>query len=326
MFGSGTETDNMHGGHDPDSVTDAGPIKSAYLSKIGVKPGLPVEGSILPKVVGEADIELSAVALTTEQVKELGTYIEKSDIITSVCLRNCGIDDDKFDKMVDSIENTKSDIKMLNLNLNKLGDSAASDIADMLGEKSSIEILLVHGNPLGDKGVKSLLAGIQEIEEEADDNGKVNLRELDLGDTNMGDSGMSKVATFLEKNTTLKTLNLNGNKAVSVEGWQKLGKALKENKTLQTLSLDFNNVGDDGIAAIVEGLRTNQTLHTLELEDVGITKKGGKLLRDLVKDNPTILEVTIYPGNDVPDDIRDDIKTFLGLSNEAYKKRQQPTS
>ncbi|XP_069106776.1 glutamate-rich protein 3-like isoform X3 [Argopecten irradians] len=326
VFGSGTETDNMHGGHDPDSVTDAGPIKSAYLSKIGVKPGLPVEGSILPKVVGEADIELSAVALTTEQVKELGTYIEKSDIITSVCLRNCGIDDDKFDKMVDSIENTKSDIKMLNLNLNKLGDSAASDIADMLGEKSSIEILLVHGNPLGDKGVKSLLAGIQEIEEEADDNGKVNLRELDLGDTNMGDSGMSKVATFLEKNTTLKTLNLNGNKAVSVEGWQKLGKALKENKTLQTLSLDFNNVGDDGIAAIVEGLRTNQTLHTLELEDVGITKKGGKLLRDLVKDNPTILEVTIYPGNDVPDDIRDDIKTFLGLSNEAYKKRQQPTS
>ncbi|XP_033727326.1 serine-rich adhesin for platelets-like isoform X3 [Pecten maximus] len=329
VFGSGTDTDNMHGGNDPDSVTDAGPIKSAYLSKIGVKPGQPVEGSILPKFVGETDIELSAIALTTEQVKELGTYIEKSDNVKSLCLRNCGIDDDKFDKMVDSIENTKSDIKMLNLNLNKLGDSAAADIADMMGEKSSIEILLIHGNPLGDKGVKNLLMGILDIDDDDDDDDEdegVNLRELDLGDTNMGDSGMNKVATFLEKNTTLKTLNLNGNKAVSVEGWQRLGKALKKNKTLQTLSLDFNNIGDDGIAAIVDGLRTNQTLQTLELEDVGITKKGGKMLRDLVKDNPTILEVTIFPGNSIPDDIRDDIKSFLGLSNEAHKKRQQLAS
>ncbi|XP_021365221.1 serine/arginine repetitive matrix protein 2-like isoform X2 [Mizuhopecten yessoensis] len=327
VFGSGTDTDNMHGGNDPDSVTAAGPIKSAYLLKIGVKPGQPLEGSILPKVAGETDIELSAIALTTEQVKELGTYIEKSKNIKSVCLRNCGIDDDKFDKIVDSIESTESDIKMLNLNLNKLGDSAAADIADMLGEKSSVEILLIHGNPLGDKGVKNLVMGILDIgDSDDDDKGEVNLRELDLGDTNMGDSGMSRVAIFLEKNTTLKTLNLNGNKAVTVEGWQRLGKALKKNKTLHTLSLDFNNIGDEGIAAVVEGLRTNVTLQTLELEDVGITKKGGKMLRDLVKDNPTILEVTIFPGNDIPDDIRDDIKTFLGLSNEAHKKRQQMAS
>ena len=57
--------------------------------------------------------------------------------------------------------------------------------------------------------------------------------------------GASSLASALEKNTTLQTLNL-GENSVGAAGASSLASALEKNTTLQTLNLGSNSVGDAG--------------------------------------------------------------------------------
>lgn len=130
----------------------------------------------------------------------------------------------------------------------------------------------LHGNPVGDTGIKYISESLKDIhsaylshKDEENPPKYCQLLELDLGDTAIGDEGVEHVSTLLESNTSLKTLNLNGNTKITVAGWKRLGKALKKNTTLHTLTLDFNKIGDDGMAGLVSGLKDNQTLKVLEM-------------------------------------------------------------
>ena len=174
----------------------------------------------------------------------------------------------------------------------------------------------LHGNPIGDAGVESLVDDMMETirERKGID---MNLRELDLGDTRMGDQGITKVARLLVNNTSLKTLNLNSNPAITLDGWKKLAKGLSRNMGLENLSLDFNNIGDGGIVNLAAGLKHNTTLKTLELEDTGLTKKGAIQLLALVKANTTLRDITFVPGNDIPAAYREEIRKYLNLNKEA---------
>ena len=197
-------------------------------------------------------------------------------------------------------------------------------------------IFRLHGNPLGDEGVKVLVNGIldiqkafsqreaEEVDGATDDKGKTThytvLKELDLGDTDIGDEGMGHIAYLLENVTDLKTLNLNGNINVTYAGWKRLSKAMKKNKTLRTLSLDFNKIGDEAMAALVSGLKINTSLQTLDLESTCLTEIGGIQLIDLVKCNTTILDITILPGNKISEKTQEEIRNYLGLNKEASPK------
>lgn len=43
----------------------------SYLSRIGVKQGTPIDGSVVPMFEGKADIDLNSIALSNEQVNDL---------------------------------------------------------------------------------------------------------------------------------------------------------------------------------------------------------------------------------------------------------------
>lgn len=55
-------------GNDPDEVEAGGKGATSYLSRIGVKSGIPVEGSVTPMFEGKSDIDLNSIALSNEQV------------------------------------------------------------------------------------------------------------------------------------------------------------------------------------------------------------------------------------------------------------------
>lgn len=136
-----------------------------------------------------------------------------------------------------------------------------------------------------------------------------NVKELDLGQANISDGGMTEISKFLERNKTLVSLNLNGNSEISPAGWERLGEALKKNTTLETLSIDYTNIGDKGIENLSKGLKENKGLHGLELTGCGLTNDGGRVLLDLVKANPRITEITVMPGNNISDDILANIRS-----------------
>lgn len=41
---------------------------TSYLSRIGVKPGTPVEGSVTPMFEGKPDLDLNSIAISKDQV------------------------------------------------------------------------------------------------------------------------------------------------------------------------------------------------------------------------------------------------------------------
>ncbi|VDI65896.1 Hypothetical predicted protein [Mytilus galloprovincialis] len=341
IFASESEDDNMHGGNDPDNLATSHTEVKSTLTKIGITPPQLVEGTILSSIEGKRDLELNNIALSSSQVTEICDVLSKGDNLQSVCLRNSGIDDEKFTAIANALKTTESKPLMLNFNLNKLRSGSADKLVEILSGKPSIQILLLHGNPLGDDGVKQLVNGILDIkqasnqnkmEEQEVDGAKTRettkhhvLRELDLGDTEIGDVGMGHVAHLLENDSGLMTLNLNGNSKVSYTGWKRLSKALKRNKTLQSLTLDFNKIGDEGVAALVNSLKVNTNLQTLDLESTGISDEGGRLLIDLVKCNTTILDITVMPGNKISEKTQEEIRNYLGLNKAASSDKMVST-
>ncbi|XP_050394084.2 glutamate-rich protein 3 isoform X2 [Patella vulgata] len=143
------------------------------------------------------------------------------------------------------------------------------------------------------------------------------LGELDLGDTGLTDDGMEHVARMLEQNVYLETLSLSSNIEIGKRGWLRLSKALEKNRRLQTLTLDFNNIGDDGITLLCRGLKDNRTINAIDLEETGIGERGGRMLLELLKRNTTILDMTLTPGNNIPESILNEIKRYLLLNQAA---------
>ena len=59
--------------------------------------------------------------------------------------------------------------------------------------------------------------------------------------------------------------------------------ALKGNDSLATLEVNGNNIGPDGMIALVDAIKDNNNLRTLELSYNPIGDKGAKALIDVLK-------------------------------------------
>ena len=53
-----------------------------------------------------------------------------------------------------------------------------------------------------------------------------------------------------------------------------LGELLKINNSLQELDMGDNDIGDDGMSSVVDGLQYNKTLTKLDVERCGLSVKG----------------------------------------------------
>ncbi|XP_031564340.1 glutamate-rich protein 3-like isoform X2 [Actinia tenebrosa] len=299
-------------GKDPDLVAEKLPEQA--LKVIGVTPGPKHEGSIQPLVEDKKDIELTSLVLDSEQVDELAGIIEKKEDVGSITLRNTQINDESVEKLVEVLKKSSS-IKMLNLNVNRVGPQGAQHIADLIRESKSLRMLLLHGNPLQDEGVHHILDAIINTKDTA-------LNNLDLGDCKMKDDGAKDVARLLIHNKTITDLTISGN-SIGLSGWRIISSALEQNSTLKSLSLDFSSLGDDESVILAEGIKENKGLRFLDLEGNRIGDEGGKSLLEAVKVNPTIVDLTLMPMNEISKDICDEIK---GILEERSKSRVSSAS
>eukprot|EP01033_Poteriospumella_lacustris_P012823 gene12823-9168_t len=91
------------------------------------------------------------------------------------------------------------------------------------------------------------------------------LTTLNLNGNSIGAAGVTLVASALEANTTLTTLHLSNNFIGATGAPEAMSLLLRGNTTLTSLDLGGNGIGDEGAMEIASALRGNATLTTLNL-------------------------------------------------------------
>ena len=150
------------------------------------------------------------------------------------------------------------------------------------------------------------------------------LKILDLTGNQIDFQGFMYIGRFLEKTEVLESLILAGNKACDSgkiylnKGAQYCAQGIAKNKTLIHLDLTNNNIHNDGLCRLTEGLKLNTTLKSLRVfwsnffEDESI--KMFKEIIDLKRDSfyPDLViymsdnfDLSIaYYEPDLPDDVK----------------------
>ncbi|XP_072285446.1 uncharacterized protein [Pyxicephalus adspersus] len=239
------------------------------------------------------------------QISDLITVLQESDEVEQLVLRNTGMTYSLLHRLVPGIIVSKSEVECINLNLNEIGPGGAENLLQLLREKPCIQSLLLYGNNLEDKGIKTLLCGLSEIlitQRRTDTTLSyktplVQLSELDIGGNHISDDALKSVADYLRLNPLLKHLGLAHISVQAAAAWQELFDALKINTNLHHILLDENGLGDTGARLIAEVIKVNKSLVTIDLDSNDIGEEGGKAIIECLLSTSNMVLTTISLDN-----------------------------
>eukprot|EP00984_Skeletonema_dohrnii_P011453 scaffold4580_cov73-Skeletonema_dohrnii-CCMP3373.AAC.4 len=229
-------------------------------------------------------------------------YLNGNELITVAGLRSLST----------LLQSAHCRVECLDLDGFNIDNDGAAELAAGLGSLPRLKTLYLANNSIGDQGLQCLVGGLVNC----------NLEQLILSTNLCSLSGNRSLGTLVQRATSLKSLNLNGN-TIDDEGLQCLVEDMANCCSLQTLNLSDNhlitavglrklsaffqsdncclkelwlfgiNFGDDGAAALANGLIGNESLTDLRFDLSGITARGwaafSKLLCDTSSVNNTYL-------------------------------------
>ncbi|XP_034081596.1 NACHT, LRR and PYD domains-containing protein 14-like isoform X2 [Gymnodraco acuticeps] len=128
------------------------------------------------------------------------------------------------------------------------------------------------------------------------------LRELDLGFNSIRDEGVRELVEGLsDENCRLKTIRLQGC-GLTGHSCEDLALVLRRSPKLRELDLSMNEIGDDGVRYLADGLRSPECqLETLRLSQCNIEEKGSSYLASALQENWGSLKVLDLSINMVGD-------------------------
>ncbi|KAM9772464.1 NACHT, LRR and PYD domains-containing protein 12-like isoform 9-T9 [Syngnathus typhle] len=204
----------------------------------------------------------------------------------------------------------------------KLRKKSCEALASVLSSPCSLRELNLSDNDLGDDGLEALAAGLakpqcalQVLELEWCKLSKkscealasvlsspCSLRELNLGENDLGDDGLEALAAGLAKpQCTLQVLKLQWCK-LSKKSCEALASVLSSPCSLRELDLSYNDLGDDGLEALAAGLAKPQcTLQVLRLQLCKLSKKSCEALASVLSSPGSLRELDLS-HNDLCDD------------------------
>ncbi|XP_051756226.1 LOW QUALITY PROTEIN: NACHT, LRR and PYD domains-containing protein 12-like [Ctenopharyngodon idella] len=176
------------------------------------------------------------------------------------------------------------------LNDCNLTDRSCSALATVLGSDTNLKELNMNNNNLQDSGVKLLCTGLENI--------KCKLEILRLSKCDLTEVSCSTLASVLSSDSSsLKDLDLSNNNLMD-SGVKLLCDGLKENCKLEKLRLSNCCITEEGYKALASALRSNLS-HLIELDLTGNDpgQSGVKELNDLLQDPNCQLKTLRFLGS-----------------------------
>ena len=215
----------------------------------------------------------------------------------------------------------RSNITMLGLGCNNLGESGASEISQMLKVNSTLKVLTLSLNNIGVNGAKSLAVALCHnctLEHLLISNNKIMddgllaisecfkivssneikltcIKSLDISANCLTSYSSTAVTTIIQQGA-LTSLDLSYNN-LNESGAYEISKALQANLTLKQLFLCSNNIGVGGTLAIAVVLYHNDTLEYLDISKNEILDDGAIAIAECLKTNSTIKFIDMSHNN-----------------------------
>ncbi|XP_051744816.1 protein NLRC5-like isoform X20 [Ctenopharyngodon idella] len=196
------------------------------------------------------------------------------------------------------------------LNDCNITDKSCSSLAKALESDNNLKELIMDSNNLQDAGVRLLCAGLNSVKCKLEilrlskcdlteesclaiasvlSSDSSSLKDLDLSDNNLKDSGVKLLSDGLKENCKLENLRLSGC-SITEEGYKSLASALRSNPShLIELDLRGNDPGQSGVKELSDLLQDPNCKLTMRFLNSDEADEACKFLtRDLSK-NPLLL-------------------------------------
>jgi len=223
-----------------------------YLDKLPFLEELEIQYGV--RGVG-MNFEWSLYQFTLRDCTSLANCLRKCVNLSTLCLHECKIDDEKVRVLIKRLLNHPS-LRKLDLSHNSISDRGTRGIAKLINNFCpKLEVVILRNNLIRVQGAKVLAWALQKTE---------TLKELDLRLNRVEDEGGQAIMLSLIQNQSLRKLYLSSND-LSETTAAAFCQLLQENKVLQDVDLSGNRIGPDGGKQIEEGMECNNSMINLDL-------------------------------------------------------------
>lgn len=234
-------------------------------------------------------LELSGIHMRKVDFVALAEGLKVNTSLSALILENSKLDDDNLGIIASGLEQAR-DIPLVKLYLrsNQVGDQGIDALGPFLQANGTLEKLDFSRNCLSSNGALALFSAF--LHNRLTRIRSINLSHNTLRDLDDVESG---IEPFLQKNRSLRILNLEGNN-LNNESIHALSDGIKNNEytAMERLYLGWNAIGDVGAIALAEMLESNTSLRVLGLGENLIQNAGARALLAAMDENTTIKEIS----------------------------------
>ena len=245
--------------------------------------------------------EVKASHQSSKEVVRILNRVKSNDPkITKICLRGQrNIDDLDALKLAIALRGN-TNVTSIDLGGCHLTSEGAKCLFKTLRKNSTVRILRLDGNSIGNKGAKAAAEALLK--------GKLLLTRLDLSENGIKVDGATSLAGALCV-CELERLDLGGNE-ICDKGAEEIASTLYLNTKLAKLGLDGNEIGSGPAKLLAEALRHNGTLLCLDLRANLIGKEGVKAFTETIAHNNTLVEL-VFDSDQAPPVLAEKINNCL---------------
>ncbi|XP_007947494.1 ribonuclease inhibitor [Orycteropus afer afer] len=257
-------------------------------------------------------LSLQNCALTAASCAELSNALHSLPALLELHLSDNSVGDEGLRLLCEGLRDPQCHLERVQLEYCNLSAAGCEPLAAALQARAGLRELVLSNNELGEVGVRVLCRGLLgaacclEILKLSSCGvtaancqdlcslvaAKDSLRELDLGDSKLGDAGVATLCPgLLSPSSRLKTLWL-WECDISAEGCRELSHVLRAKESLKELSLAGNELGDRGAQLLCEALREpGCRLESLWVKSCGFTDACCPNFSSMLAQNKSLLEL-----------------------------------